>query len=1108
MKEAGTRRVSRIFSIAGLVVVFLFSIAGIRALAQVSSGTIQGIVLDPSHAAIPGATVTILNTQTGLTRTAVTDARGAYRVPSVPTGVYSVKIEKTGFRTLTRPDQTVTVAESLVVNATLQVGSTQQQVVVTGAAAIVNTTTTTLGGLVNDASISQLPLNGRNYTTLVLLQPGVSQEHTGTAGGQVGVWYSSNGASIRSNYATLDGTPIMTQLGGSVSTYLGTALGIDGIKEFRIITTGFGAQYGLTSGSQMLIVSKGGTNHFHGDVYEYLRNSHMDARNYFDNAFNSGGHRLPEFQRNDFGGSVGGPIKKNKTFFYAVFEGVRQNLGVSAQDVTFPQACFNEATAANNYMMDSACAPNLTSPVQMPAVMRPLFGLYPAPNGPGNTFSYTSNEPAREYYGQIRVDQNISSTDTFFARYTADNAAGNSPVGTDQAGFGGNFPGFRAFTSSRFQFLTLGENHIYSPTLLGVTHVSFSRTLLQSGNQYLKDVNGPSFSFFPGEPMGPISVADLNDMGPDPFLGPPNDYHVQNIYQLSEDINDTVGNHALQFGALVQRYNQGLASPLFTNGTIIFPTYASFMQGQPIAYFGLAPGSPGSNRVYWYNYFGFYLQDNWHVMSRLTLNLGLRYEFRTTPRETTGNSWAIRNRYTSPTSTQGPDFANNSLHNFSPRLGFAWDVFGNGKTAVRGAWGLYYDTANIGNVLQQTRLTIPPDTPLSTHVNFAGDVLTLPFTFAPGDYGRSLFTSDYNLGQPKGMQYSLSIQHQLPGQIAVTVAYVGYHGWNLYQTGEGNSVIPTSVAGFAPHAVPYWDPSIVSNCAYAVPACRLNPNFTHWNILTTGAYSWYNSFQFDVTKRISHGLQFDSAYTWSKSLDNSQSAQFHSDCEQAQTEGSSPIFGIGDYGLSCFDLKQAWNLSLMYHFPNIHSNNFAAKILHGWWMGNILTVNTGVPTTPLLGTNRSCNDGCGGDGISRPSLGTTAATTPNGNFVPYNSSTVIVGKQNEWFNPYMFMLQTPGYLGTAHRNTLRAPGQTELDFSVVKDTALPFLGEGGNLEFRAEFFNILNHTNFGFPDSTVFVGDPLASTTAYSEAPLPDAGVIHETATTSRQVQLALKILF
>ncbi|HVB33391.1 MAG TPA: TonB-dependent receptor [Patescibacteria group bacterium] len=1113
MRTVGAKHFSRAFSVSGVLVILFCSIAGISALAQLGTGTILGTVLDSTHAAIPGATVTILNPQTGLTRTTTTDSRGAYRFPSVEAGVYTVKIEKTGFRTLTLPDLTLSVAQNLVANGTLQVGSTQQQVVVTGAAAIVNTTTTTLGGLVNDTSIAQLPLNGRNYTTLTLLQPGVTQQMTGTGGGQAGVWFSSNGATIHSNYASLDGTPLINMLGGSVSSELGTALGVDGIKEFRVITTGFGAEYGMSMGSQTVIVSKSGTNKFHGDAFDFLRNSHLDARNYFDTATNSGGHRLPELQRNDFGGSIGGPIRKNKTFFYTTFEGVRQNLGVSATLPVFPAACHTA-----NHIVDSSCASTLASgqTIAVPSVMQPLLALYPSPNVPGtNIFAYTTNSVSREYYGETRVDQSISAQDSFFARYTVDDAVNTAPVGNNATtGFGAGFPQFRISPQSRYQYLTLGESHIFSPTLLAVTHLSYARTFNGETNLQTPDVpTGPGYSFVTGLPMGDIQVTGLAQMGPQPFIGPPNLRNTQNIYTVSEDVFDTLGNHSLQFGALINRVNDGVQSPFYPLGTISFNTIQDFMEGLAANYQSLAPGSPGNTRNFWYNTFGFYLQDNWKAMPRLTLNLGLRYEFATVPQETTNFSYAIRNFYTDSAATQGPIFVNDSLHNFSPRLGFAWDVSGNGKTAVRGAWGLYYDVAQYGTIFQQNTPVLPPQTPEDAVFNAVPATFTIPFTYSAANFGNNLFTTDYHMKQPKGEQYSLSVEHQLPSQIALTVSYVGFHGWNLYQAREGNPVIPTSVTGFAPNAVAYWDPSIVGKCANVVPSCRVNPNFTTTTYVTTRGYSWYNSLQVTANKQVGHGLEFNSAYTWSRSLDNTQSEQNYSDCTNGNANGQDPLFGHKDYGPSCDDLTQVWNLSLLYHFPKTHSRNFAAKILNGWWIGNVVTVHTGLPFDPLTAVNRACNDGCAGrtTAYNYATVGTGAATaTIHGktyNFVPFNHSSVNTGNPNQWFNPLMFMLQPPGYLGTASRNLLRAPGLSEWDFSASKDTALPFLGEAGNLEFRAEFFNILNHSNFGFPSPIIFNGAQ-SDIGAYSEAPFGTAGQITNTSTTSRQIQMSLKVIF
>jgi len=302
--------------------------------AQLPTGTILGVVKDSSGAAVPGATVTIRNTETGQSRMVTTGDDGAYRMPALAVGKYEVKAEHSGFATETQTGLSLDVSQELVANFTLQVGTTQQQVVVTAEAPIVNTSSSSLGGLVDENKITDLPLNGRNYIDLTIMQAGITTDAAvGHFGGVTGTWFSSNGAPVRSNYFTLDGAPLWNGLGGSSASGSGTTLGVDGIKEYKVISNSFSAEYGMTMGSQVVMVSKGGTNQFHGDAFEYLRNSALDARNYFDPA------KIPEFQRNNFGASLGGPIKKNKTFFYAVYEGLRQKLGVTTVDNVFPTAC-------------------------------------------------------------------------------------------------------------------------------------------------------------------------------------------------------------------------------------------------------------------------------------------------------------------------------------------------------------------------------------------------------------------------------------------------------------------------------------------------------------------------------------------------------------------------------------------------------------------------------------------------------------------------------------------------------------------------------------------------------------------------------------------------
>jgi len=373
----------------------------VTATAQQNTGTILGVVKDSSGAVVPGAGITILNEETSLTRTVTTGENGAFRAPALPVGHYTVRVELAGFRTQAQRGLILEVAQELVVNPTLEVGAVpQEEVVVSGEAPLVNTTSSALGSVVNEQSMSDLPLNGRNYVDLTMLQPGVSQQTLATTGGGAtasGTWFSANGAPVRSNNFTLDGAPMTNAAAAATASEAGTTLGVDGIREYKVVTSAFSAEYGMVMGSQTVMVSKNGTNLWHGDVFEYMRNSALDARNFFDYRTSSGGRRLPLFQRNSFGGSFGGPIKKDKTFFYGVYEALRQNLGVTILDNVLPAACHqlvNPGTSNTTLANPAGCAPALTSSTVVPQVIQPFLDLYPVPNLPANQFTFPSSSAA------------------------------------------------------------------------------------------------------------------------------------------------------------------------------------------------------------------------------------------------------------------------------------------------------------------------------------------------------------------------------------------------------------------------------------------------------------------------------------------------------------------------------------------------------------------------------------------------------------------------------------------------------------------------------------------------------------------------------------------
>ena len=1093
--------------------------------AQLPTGTILGLVKDSSGAAVPGTTVTITNTETGQTRTVTTGDDGAYRVPALAVGKYEVKAEHSGFSTETQTGLALDVSQELVANFTLQVGTTQQQVVVTGEAPIVNTSSSSLGGLVNEDKLSDLPLNGRNYIDLTIMQSGVTTDATvGHLGGVSGTWFSSNGAPPRSNYFTLDGAPLWNGLGGSSSSASGTTLGVDGIKEYKIITNAFSAEYGMTMGSQVVMVSKGGGNQFHGDAFEYLRNSALDARNYFDPA------QIPEFRRNNFGGSLGGPIKRDKTFFFGVYEGLRQSLGVTTVDNVIPGACHTEAHSASG-LIDSACVPGLAAPFVVNPVMAPLLDLYPIPNVGVSQYRFPSTNPINVNYGQGRIDHNFSPSDSLFGRYTIDksyeidttiiNAAGNPA-----------YPQFRASDRGQNQFVTISENHIFSASLLNTARFSFSRTDILTNNLYpfgVASLTGPTLSFITGLPVGDIAIGGIAQIGPS---GNYPTYQAQNYYTLSDDLYYTRDKHALKFGFLANRINNAINAAAGAYGTLNFAGVSQFLKGTYVSESALTPGG-NESRYYGYYTYGFYAQDDYRAFSRVTLNLGLRYEFQTVPRELEGHEYAFRHFPTDTAPTQGAIMRNPSLLNFSPRVGFAWDVRGNGKTSVRSAFGIYYDMGNWGQVLAQQEQALPPLATNSALTN--GTLTSLPFVFPASALGKTLHTMNYNIGQPHAMQYNLTVEQQLPFGVGLSVSYVGLRATHLFHQEEGNYIPDSSFV----NGLPVWDPYVCAGalstrntggCAANPAYVRINPNWGSNVWLNTGGNSWYNSLQVNVNKRLSKGLELQGTYTWGKSLDTTEGVAFNNDCLTVGSDHGTyfPNTGLYDKGPSCFDIGQTLHANLLYHFPTVNSTGLTAKLLNGWWMGSIVTVESGYPFSPVISTQRDESGNIAASAASavdRVNVNTAASIAASGPCtsqpgqpaaganpcaytpIPFNKSSVNTGNPAHWFNPAMFSLEPLGTLGNASRDMLRGPGLGTWDFSLVKDTALPFLGEAGNLEFRAELFNMLNRSNFGLPSTPTFTGT-LTDLGPYSELPIASYGSITNTSTTSRQIQFALKIIF
>jgi hypothetical protein len=1046
--------------------------------AQLPTATILGTVRDASGAVVPGATLTAHSTETGQTRTAVSAADGSYRFAALPVGLYEVRISQPGFRSEVRSGLVLTVGQEAVVNFTLQVGATEQTVTVTAEAPLVNTTTGSLGGLVSEERVADLPLNGRNFVDLTLLQPGIQENKSRSpvASAIHGTFFSSNGAPMRSNNYLLDGAIMQDLAGANSSSASGASLGIEGIREWRVITNSFSAEYGMTMGSQMTIVTKSGTNSLHGSLFEYLRNDNLDARNFFDLKTAATPGRLPEFKRNSFGGSLGGPLRQDKAFFHAVYEGVRERLGRTLVSRTIPASA----------RVDGGLVP------QIDPRIKPLLTLYPEPNLPNNEFTFPFNQRDREDFGQARLDHTISSSDTWFGRYTAHDSEFHQPR---------DFPQFAVTNVSRNQYATLSGNHVFSPTLLNTFRFSYSRTALAFDSP--SGIQGPQLSFVPGKDVGTIGVGGLTVLGP--FDPTPVNLR-QNLFTWSDDLFYTRGRHSLKFGTLINRYQQFLQVSTGNRGRIAFADLTAFLQARPTNFFAVTPGSI-LDRTYHYSTFGFYLQDDWRLMPTFTLNLGLRYEFLTAPKEVRGRGAALVDIQRDASTTLLESVIENpTLRNFSPRFGFAWDVRGDGRTAVRGGFGLLYDIGTLGSALIAGTTATPPFSNRSTLSGPAAVAqFAIPFVFPESAAGKAVRTLDYHVQQPYLMQYNLTVERELPLDMALTLAYGGSRGVNLLITTEGNPRVPQGIPqGGACVARPTGQPvSFTGPRCWLVGDARTNPAWDTIELRTASGNSNYNSLQVGLVKRLGRGLQFQSSYTWSKTMDETQ-VGLETESTTSAPFPADPSDRRLDRAPALFDTTQVWRLNTIYRLPELApTGGLLDKLVNGWWLSGIVSVQSGLPFSPVLNSNRSRSGVNGGDpGIDRPDL--LPGRTPDD---------IILGGPDRYFDPTAFAVPAAGFLGTASRNFLRGPGFATLDLSIAKDTPLRYLGENGRLQFRAEFFNILNRANFTTPG----IGGRIAATnngavvfagTRDGEPPLATAGRINSTASTSRQIQLALKVLF
>lgn len=1022
--------------------------------AQLPTATLLGTVTDSTGGALPGATVTTRNVDTGTTRETVTVAGGSYRLPALPVGNYELVIELVGFGVERRSGLRLSVGQEVTINAVLGLEGLEETVTVSGATPLVETTRSALGTLVSGEQIATLPLNGRNYIDLTMLQPGVSQSrNTGDSMQYSGTWFSSSGAPPRSNSYMLDGA-VLTNVGGvSAASITGQTLGLDGIEEYRILTNAFPAEYGGTMGSQMVMVSKSGTNRFRGSAFEFHRNRALDARNFFDDP-----SERPEFVRNNFGGSLGGPIRQNRIHFHGTVEVVKERRGQTVVSRTLPLAA----------RVDGGLVPQIH-----PAV-RPLLALYPEPNAANDEYRFVLTEPASDVYTQGRVDANFSTNSSAFVRYT------RSVGEKTQAD---TFPQFGIRGKTQSHFLTVSQDHIFSPTVVNTLRFSYSRPQMSIAANYPDAITGQAFQWLPGEPMGRLSVGGIAGIGPGSTY--PRAFG-QDLHTVSSDMHVAQGRSAWKLGAVANRYRQLVQQSFERGGSVSFPNVNALLLGRPSQVSKPTLGS-FNEKTFAFHTFGLYAQNDLRLASDLTLNLGLRYEFHTEYSEVDDRSSAIRDILTDTEATLGRPFVNPSMRNFSPRMGVAWNVRGDGKTAIKAGAARLYDLANLGTALVQTVSGTPPFAAFSRVIN--PPTFGVPLVIADEAFGRSVRIIDYNLDQPRMWHYNVSVEQEVLRDLAVTVAYAGSQGSNLIRTTEGNPRTPQVLAD----GRMFWTGS----------ERRLNPAWDTMELKVADASSEYNSLQLSVRKRLGRGLQFQNSFTWSKAVDNGTALASVDVNGTSHAASQNPFDPSAETGPSAYDVRYNWRFNWAYRLPDgFMPASVAGALLNGWQLSGIATVTSGQPFTPALGTNRSRSGTLGGpSGLERPDLvpgvnigDITRGVSRGCGAIPAGTP---VGTAELWFDPCAFTIPQAGTLGNVGRNTLRLPGYSSLDLSLAKTMAMP----GSRLELRVETFNVLNTINLGLPARVVYAAR------ADAEAPLPDAGRI-ATAGPGRQFQLSLRLAF
>jgi hypothetical protein len=1037
-------------------------------LAQIVGGTISGTVKNAQGTAVAGATVTVRNAATGTTRAMKTGADGRFFAPSLPVGTYQVTVGLDGYTTLVREGVAIGVGQGVTVPFSLKAGSGRE--VVTGALGTgANVTTHAAAGVIGEGQVRDLPFDGRGYDQLITLNPATANYTNERVGGSgmtaagVGNQYTVAGRRPQDNLFLLNGIEFTGESTSNITPggVSGQILGSDSIQALNVNADTYSAAYGKRDGGQISIVTSSGTNNWHGDAYEFFRNNVLNARNYFDQG------AIPQFQRNLFGASVGGPVRQSKVLFFANFEGLQQNAQLT--DVTI----IPDSQAQQGYVPNSS---GVEKSVGIAPGVAPLLELFPAQNGPelmsggvitGLAEAY-SHPPAhvREDFGTARVDDNLGPKDLLFGVYTVDDSAGLGATAN---------PLSQISQSLREQVASLQEQHVFRAAL-NTARIGYSRA-----GFFYTGLDTPSVpGWVTGLPVGAVIIsgstasAGIAQVTPAGNNVNSNNHAARNVYTADDHVFWTRGSQQFELGGWFEDIETNDMLTQNQYGQASFATLTSFLEGT-VASFTIIPAP---TEIGWRSMEGAaFVEDIWKATSRLELRGGFREESTNGWNASQGraSNYAFPGGVIADNPTVGTKAltVNNARFLLNPRAAFAWDVFGNGKTALRGGVGLYH------TLLDALDYRLDQTAPYNAAYSVKGAAVS-SFAIAPGSGAPkggliTASTVQQDIKTPAVVSWRLRIEQQIAPRTTFIVGYLGSHSYHQLLTEDLNEPAPS----YTPDGVPY----------YASGVKDLNPGQSKSTSIVSQGVGSYNALETEVRGNVGGGVTVRGAYTYSKNLDDG-SAWSTAVSSSAPTQVEFPTDPKMDWGPATSDLRNSATVSATWALPIgpnhaflANTSGFARVASQGWTVSGIETAQSGYPFTPQLGYNPT------GNGDSRNPI------RPDWN--PAFTGPLYPRTPGEWFNPNAFIQPATGYFGNVKRDSLVGPGLSQFDFSVVKDTAIE---QGVHIQFRTGFYNLLNQVSFRTPNEITY-----ASATSTAS---PTGGLITATSTSARQIQFGLKISF